>query len=56
VNRAERTAEQLRRLRSRRIRRERIAAVSLGVAAAVAAFFLELGLDTVVAAYPYFVL
>jgi K+-sensing histidine kinase KdpD len=56
VNRAERTAEQLRRLRSRRIRRERIAAVSLGVAAAVAAFFLELGLDSAVAAYPYFVL
>jgi signal transduction histidine kinase len=51
-----RTAEQLRRLRSRRIRRERIAAVSLGVAVAVAAFFLELGLDLTVATYPYFVL
>ncbi|HEX5014597.1 MAG TPA: ATP-binding protein [Candidatus Limnocylindrales bacterium] len=55
-NRAERTAEQLRRIRSRRVRRERIAAVSLGVAAAVAAFFLELGLDRAVASYPYFVL
>jgi K+-sensing histidine kinase KdpD len=52
----DRTAERLRRLRARRIRRERIASVSLGVALAVAAFFLELGLDQAVARYPYFVL
>jgi signal transduction histidine kinase len=52
----DRTAERLRRVRSRRIRRERIASVSLGVALSVAAFFLELGLDENVASYPYFVL
>ncbi|MFL5725674.1 MAG: ATP-binding protein [Chloroflexota bacterium] len=52
----DRTAERLRRLRARRIRRERIASVSLGVALAVAAFFLELGLMENVARYPYFVL
>jgi signal transduction histidine kinase len=52
----DRTAERIRRLRARRIRRERIASVSLGVALAVAAFFLELGLDQSVASYPYFVL
>jgi signal transduction histidine kinase len=51
-----RTTEQLRRLRRRRIRRERIAAISLGVALPAAAFFLELGLDLTVASYPYFVL
>jgi signal transduction histidine kinase len=46
----------LRRLRARRVRRQRIASVSLAVALAVAAFFLELGLDLNVASYPYFVL
>jgi signal transduction histidine kinase len=52
----DRTAEQIRRIRRSRIRRERLASVSLGVALPVAAFFLELGLDKNVASYPYFVL
>ena len=52
----DRTAEQIRRIRRSRIRRERLASVSLGIALPVAAFFLELGLDKNVASYPYFVL
>src|SRR4029079_5631675 len=50
------TAGRIRRIRRSRIRRERLASVSLGVALPVAAFFLELGLDKNVASYPYFVL
>jgi signal transduction histidine kinase len=52
----DRTAERIRRIRRSRIRRERLASVSLGIALPVAAFFLELGLDKNVASYPYFVL
>ena len=52
----DRTAEQIRRIRRSRIRRERLASVSLGIALPVAAFFVELGLDKNVASYPYFVL
>jgi len=48
----DRTAEQIRRIRRSRIRRERLASVSLGIALPVAAFFLELGLDKNVASYP----
>ncbi|HET9344955.1 MAG TPA: histidine kinase dimerization/phospho-acceptor domain-containing protein, partial [Candidatus Limnocylindrales bacterium] len=50
-----RTAEQLRRLRSRRVRRERLASISLAVALAVTAFFLELGLNLNVTSSPYLV-
>jgi K+-sensing histidine kinase KdpD len=52
----DRTAERIRRIRRSRIRRERLASVSLGIALSVVAFFLELGLDKNVASYPYFVL